>query len=349
MLNNKNNPKTNINSSNKAKKYIKYILITLLFLILGISAVSALTINNYLNKINKVTLDNTNTENSDINSEYEDLSNFSDSDIENIIPKNTDIKNIAIFGIDGTDGEPCRSDCIMILTVDNIHDKIKLSSIIRDSYVNIPTRKTKDKINHAYAFGGPSLAIETLNENFGLDISKFASVNFSSFPKIIDSVGGISLDITDDETKYINEYIDQINYLNETSSPNITTSGVQPIDGTQALAYSRIRYTDGGDFERSHRQRIVIEKLFEKLKGISITRYPEILNNLLPLIKTNLSNTEILSVGMDINFLKDNGIIQARFPEDQDADGKMISGVYYYVFDEQATKNKIHEFIYENN
>lgn len=340
------NPK---DKNSRSKKHLKCFLLALLFLVLGISAASAFTINKYLNKINKVTLEDNNTPNNadtDTKSDSENSSDSSASDIQNTIPKSTDIKNIAIFGIDGTEGEASRSDCIMILTIDNIHDKLKLTSIIRDSYVDIPTRQNKDKINHAYAFGGPSLAVETLNNNFDLDISRFASVNFSSFPKIIDSVGGITLNINDDELKYINEYIDQVNWLNGSTSPEIINAGTQTLDGTQALAYSRIRYTAGGDFERSHRQRIVIEQLFEKLKTLSITEYPKILNELLPLIKTNLTNTEILSIGMDINALKDNGIIQARFPEDDDAEGKMISGIYYYVFDEDVTKTKIHEFIY---
>ena len=342
----KNNVIQNSKDKNsRSKKYIKRFLLALLFLVLGISAASAFTLNKYLNKINKVTLEDNNAD-AYTESDYENSSDSSASDIQNTIPKSTDIKNIAIFGIDGTEGEASRSDCIMILTIDNIHDKLKLTSIIRDSYVDIPTRQNKDKINHAYAFGGPSLAVETLNNNFHLDISRFVSVNFSSFPKLIDSLGGVTLDINNDELKYINEYIDQVNWLNGTSSPKIISSGTQILDGTQALAYSRIRYTEGGDFERSHRQRIVIEKLFEKLKTLSITEYPGILNELLPLIKTNLTNAEILSIGMDINALKDNGLIQARFPEDDNAEGRMIDGIYYYVFDEDITKAKIHKFIY---
>lgn len=346
--------KNNVNQKQKTKsinksKYLKRFLLVLLFLVICISAASALTINNYLNKIKKITLEgnsDTNNIDTDAAQDSDNSSKSSASDIQNTIPRSTDIKNIAIFGIDGTEGEPSRSDCIMILTIDNIHDKLKLTSIIRDSYVDIPTRQNKDKINHAYAFGGPSLAVETLNNNFHLDISRFVSVNFSSFPKLIDSLGGVTLDINNDELKYINEYIDQVNWLNGTSSPKIISSGTQILDGTQALAYSRIRYTEGGDFERSHRQRIVIEKLFEKLKTLSITEYPGILNELLPLIKTNLTNAEILSIGMDINALKDNGLIQARFPEDDNAEGRMIDGIYYYVFDEDITKAKIHKFIY---
>lgn len=337
-------------SGKNNRKYIKKTIMIILFLLLGTSVASALTINSYLNKLNKVNLQDSKRKayykDSSV-SNSNDVDNNSTSKIENIPPRSKDIKSIAIFGIDGTEDEPSRSDCIMILTIDNIHDKLKLTSIIRDSYVNIPTRKNKDKINHAYAFGGPALALETLNNNFDLDISKFASVNFSSFPQIIDKLGCITLDINEDELKYINKYIDEINSINGSSSPNITSTGTQSIDGTQALAYSRIRYTDGGDFERSHRQRIVIEKVFEKMKTLSLTDYPDILNDLLPLINTNLTNTEILSYAMDVNDLKNNGIMQGRFPDDNDAEGKMISGVYYYVFDIESTRNKIHEFIYE--
>lgn len=356
------NNHTQKEQTKKNRKYLKRTILVILFLSIGISAASALTVNNFLNKINRVNLHDTG--NGASNNTYDeektdkDLGYDSDSTsdnsgnnaaykIENTVPRSKDIKNIAIFGIDGTEGEPSRSDCIMIFTIDNIHDKLKLTSIIRDSYVDIPTRKNKDKINHAYAFGGPSLAIETLNNNFDLDISKFASVNFSSFPKIIDELGGITLDISEDELKYINGYINQENSLNGTSSLQLSGTGPQNLDGTQALAYSRIRYTAGGDFERSHRQRIVIEKVFEKLKALPITEYPTILDDLLPLIKTNLSNTEILSIALDVNDLKDNGIIQARFPEDDDADGKMISGIYYYVFDQEVTTDKIKKFIYE--
>lgn len=108
------------------------------------------------------------------------------------------IKNIALFGVDSSDGGYGRSDSILILTIDKINNELKLSSIMRDSYVYIPGYGN-DKITHAYAYGGPQLAIKTLNENFNLDIEDFATVDFESFPKIIDALGGIDINITQEE------------------------------------------------------------------------------------------------------------------------------------------------------
>ncbi|HCW54870.1 MAG TPA: LytR family transcriptional regulator [Clostridium sp.] len=338
-INNSNNNKNKSTKTKLAHKIRKILFVTIL-IVLSLSVLSAISVNVCLSKINKVSLSgdtiNINDENIPINDSWENTAS------------NKDIENIAIFGIDGPEGEQGRSDCIMIFTIDNIHEKLKLTSIIRDSYADIPGRENKDKINHSYAFGGPSLAVETLNKNFNLNISKFVSLNFSSFPKVIDKLGGLTIDISDDELQYINDYIHQINSLNETSSSEISNTGEQEIDGTEALAYSRIRYTDGGDFKRTERQRTIFKKLFDNLKSISITDYPKVLNTILPYINTNLSNSEIISLGMKINSLKDNGLSQSRFPEDDDSKGTMINEVYYYVFDEETTNSKIKQFIYEN-
>lgn len=296
----------------------------------------------YTNKINKINIDDKKIIPEEIN--------FQDYDKDDSLMQNrvTDkyIKNIALLGIDSGEDNIGRSDCILIATLDTEHNKIKLSSIIRDSYVTIPTRSGKDKINHAYAFGGPELTLQTLNNTFDLDIKQFVSVNLSSFPKIIDAIGGITLDINDDELKYINNYIHSLNEENGTSSPGITESGIQSVDGTQALAYSRIRYTSGGDFKRSHRQRIVIEQLLNKLKELPVIKYPDALDLLLPMVDTNLTSSEILSLCFDLSSLDDCQIIEERFPKDEDSQGKSIGGIYYYVFDEEATAEKIHDFIY---
>ncbi|MGG7178096.1 LCP family protein [Clostridium paraputrificum] len=304
------------------------IIATSILLILGIGSYAY--VSSVLGKMNKVEI---NKDNLDINTEIENTNN---------------VKNIALFGIDAADGEAGRSDSIMILTIDKTHSKLKVTSIIRDSYVVIPGREGKDKINHAYAFGGPELAIRTLNKNFNLNIEDFVSVNFSSLPKLIDAVGGIELNITNDELKYINSYIDGVNKTNSTNSSHITTAGKQKVDGTQALAYSRIRYTEGGDFERSHRHRTVLTALFNKFKSLSVASYPSILNDLLPLVDTNLSTSEILSLAMDVSSLSSNDLIQARFPKDNVGKGEMIGGVYYYVFDIDKTATEISNYIFED-
>ena len=286
-----------------------------------------------LGKINKVDL-------------YEDNLGI-DKDIDAKLSKYDGITNIALFGIDATDGNAGRSDAIMIATVDKIHNKLKLTSIMRDSYVDIQGHG-KDKINHAYAFGGHELALKTLNENFDLNLKDFATVNFSSLPKIIDSIGGIDLDIRNDEIKYINDYINNLNALNKTNVNSITSAGTQHVNGTQALAYCRIRYTAGGDGERTERQRIVLTKLFEKFNKVSPTKYPSILNDLMPMITTSLSSSEILGLAKTVSSMGGSGLEQERFPKDNYSKGEMINGVYYLTFDNNITVKQIHDYIFED-
>lgn len=270
-----------------------------------------------------------------------------DKAIDEKLSKYDGIANIALFGIDATDGNVGRSDAIMIATVDKIHNKLKLTSIMRDSYVDIQGHG-KDKINHAYAFGGHELALKTLNENFDLNLKDFATVNFSSLPKIIDSIGGIDLGIRNDELQYINNYIGDLNTLNKTNVSNITSTGTQHVNGTQALAYCRIRYTAGGDGERTERQRIVLSKLFDKFSKISPTKYPSILNELMPMITTSLSSSDILGLAKTVASISESGLEQERFPKDNYSKGEMIHGVYYLTFDKDATVKQIHDYIFED-
>ncbi|MDU5110391.1 MAG: LCP family protein [Clostridium sp.] len=256
------------------------------------------------------------------------------------------IKNIALFGVDAVDGEGGRSDSIMIATVDPVHNKLKLTSIMRDSYVNIDGYGM-DKINHAYAYGGPELAIRTINENFGLNIKDFVSVNFSSLPKIINILGGVDIEITNDELQYINGYIDDINKKDGTNSSHITYAGVQHLDGTQALAYSRIRYTAGGDYKRTERQRTVLEALFTKLTSASIGSYNSLLNEVLPYVQTNLSTTDILSLGTKVLSSGVN-LEQDRFPRDGYGEGANIGGVYYLTFDIETAKQQMRDYIFND-
>lgn len=264
---------------------------------------------------------------------------------------NDNIKNIALFGVDSSDGGYGRSDSILILTIDKVNNALKVSSIMRDSYVDIPGYG-KDKITHAYAYGGPQLAIKTLNENFNLDIQDFVTVDFESFPEIIDALGGIDINITQEEIDAsinINSHIGHLNTLNGTSSALITTPGLQHVDGTQALAYARIRYTEGGDATRTERQRVVLDALIEKLKETPVKQYTSLLNKFLPLVKTSLTSNQILGVTNDILKLSDSSIEQTTFPLVEDMKDSMINGVYYLQFDEDRTNEEIHNFIFGNS
>lgn len=269
-------------------------------------------------------------------------------EIEEKLSKYNGIWNIALFGVDAPDGTSGRSDAIMIATIDETHNELKLTSIMRDSYVNVPGYG-KTKINHAYAYGGHQLALKTINENFDLNIKDFATVNFSSLPKIIDAVGGLDLDIRQDEIDVvpgINDHIKDLNWLNKTNSPLVTKPGHQHLNGTQVLAYCRIRYTAGGDGERTERQRIVLEKLFDKLKQLSPSQYDKLLDEFMPMITTNLSSRQILGLASKVASMSDSKLIQDRFPKDDQSKGIMVDGVYYLDFNKAKTIDEMHNFIF---
>lgn len=325
------------NKSRKRKKKKKKslgfkIFIGFLCVILAIAIVGGGYVIGLLNKMDNVKLNKDNL--GIVEDEFKEYDNVNK------------IKNIALFGIDATDGETGRSDSIMIATLDPVHNKLKVTSVMRDSYVLIDGHG-QDKINHAYAFGGPELSIKTLNENFGLNIEDFISVNFSSLPKIINILGGIDLQITDEELEYINGYIDDINSKDGTNSSHIGYSGVQHVDGTQALAYSRIRYTSGGDYERTQRHRTVLDALFNKLTSTSVSSYNSLLNEVLPYVQTNLNAADILSLGTKVLGIGNN-LEQDRFPRDGYGEGAMIDGVYYLTFDKEATVQQMRDYIFND-
>lgn len=235
----------------------------------------------------------------------------------------------------------------MIATIDPVHNKLKITSLMRDSYVNIDGYGM-DKLNHAYAFGGPQLAIKTINENFGFNVEDFATVNFSSLPIIIDLIGGVNVEITADEIDLLNSSITSHNISNGTNSPHIYSTGYQYLDGTQALAYSRIRYTDGGDYKRTERQRIVLEALFDKLINTSPSSYNSILNSVLPYVQTNLSPTNILSLGTKVLGMGNTTLQQERFPKDEYSEGTTIDSIYYLDYDKDATIQQVRDYIFDD-
>ena len=239
------------------------------------------------------------------------------------------ITNIALFGVDAPLGQRGRSDAIMIVTIDRNSKKIKLSSIIRDSYVNIPDRGM-DKVNHAYAFGGPELALKTLNSNFHLDIKNFATVNFTTLPKVIDSLGGVNITVSNAEATQI---------------AGLSKGGTYNLTGEQALSYVRIRKIDS-DFARSDRQRTVIEAIIKKMLDKPVTSYPGILSKILPLITTNMGSNDILSLAGSVVTNGIRTVDQMRFPEDSYSSGQTIKGIYYYVFNRDSAVRSIGRYIY---
>ncbi|XZH36536.1 LCP family glycopolymer transferase [Clostridium perfringens] len=301
--------------SKKNHKKILWIISSVVILFLIGLGIGFYYINSKINKVQKVEI---NKENLSIN--------------EKKVKEEKHIKNIALFGIDAPKGKAGRSDAIMILTLDEEHKVMKLTSIMRDSYVDIPGHGD-DKITHAYAFGGPELAMKTLNENFKVNVEDFMAVNFTSLPEIIDKLGGVKINIIPEEIHHIS---------------GITSPGEQVLNGEQALTYSRIRYATGGDYKRTERQRVVLEAVFEKLKATPTKEYPSLIDDFLPYIETNMSSMDMIKLATDAAPLVKENLETARFPLDGYCDGKMINGVWYLVYDRQATLNQIQEYIYNN-
>lgn len=319
----------------KSKSKKTFLLILKIFCIIIISliviAVSTIaTIFIYMNsKLNKI--------------EYSDLSR-ADLDINSDIDKQlSDYRNIAILGIDAradTFSPGNRSDCIMIVSINKKTHNVKIASVYRDLYLNIDNRGL-DKVTHAYSFGGAQLALNTLNKNLDLNISEFVAINFDSVRTAVDCIGGITLTLDADEVRYINSYIDGLNSQFGTSSPNITKAGTYKLDGVQALAYGRIRYTDGGDYKRTERMRTVLLQVIEKAQKQNIVTLNKILDTMLPHVYTNISKKQILDELPKINsytVVNDFG-----WPDVDMVDGKKINKVWYGVpVDLEKSVSKLH-------
>lgn len=256
--------------------------------------------------------------------------------------------NIALFGLDQRNlNDNSHSDSTMVLSIDTARKKIKVFSIMRDSYVYIDGRGD-DKLTHAYYFGGPQLAIKTINENFGLNIRDFVSVNFFGLEKIIDSLGGVEIDVTEKEVPVINDYIKELARLEGKTPEYLSGAGKQKLTGMQAVAYSRNRYTGNGDYARTERQRTVLEAIMNKILAQGATKYPGLVSDLLPYVTTSLSNSEIIDIGLDVFKIGNFQFEQERFPVDGYCEGKYIGKLWYLTFDREATKDQIFEYLYND-
>lgn len=261
-------------------------------------------------------------------------------DIEELTPKKRDdIVNIVLFGLDRTEpNENSRSDSMIVLTLDFKNKKIKLSSLMRDMYVFIEGYG-QTKLNHAYAYGGASLAIKTINQNFGTNIRDYAAVDFSTLEKIIDILGGVTINIKQEE-------ISEINTIN--SNAKITNSGKQLLNGKQAVAYSRIRYVGNGDFERTERQRRVLLEILRKAKETEITTLPDLASEILPLVETSMEKQTILDMSADFFKAGEMTYDQERFPINGYYWDDMTDGIYYLKFDTEITKQQVMDYIFND-
>lgn len=266
---------------NKGLKIFLIILLVLVIFILGLGVAGYTFVNGKIGKMQKENIDTTAV---GINEETkQELKGY---------------RNIALLGIDSRAddyGLGNRSDCMMIASINQETNEIKLISVYRDTYVYVMENGTKrlDKITHAYSYGGAQNTLKSLNEAMDLNITEFVTVNFDAVIAAVDSLGGVYIDIDESEIKYVNDYIDATSESSGVKSSHITHSGRQKLDGVQAVSYTRVRYTAGGDYKRTERMRTVVEAMLSKAKTLNVGQLNSFADTILPKIRTNISTSEI--------------------------------------------------------
>ena len=275
------------NEEKKKSKGLKIFLRILLVLLIIIVIIAGIAVGYVTNKLGQITVEEIDETAIGIDEEtQEGLSGY---------------RNIALLGIDSREddyGVGNRSDCIIIASLDEKTKQIKLISVYRDTYMQIEEKgkQVLDKVTHAYAYGGAQNTLKALNTNLDLNITEYVTVNFDAVIAAVDAMGGVTINIDSSELKYINDYIDATAQSSGVSSSHITKTGSQTLDGVQAVAYSRIRYTSGGDYKRTERMRTVIEAMLNKAKTLSISQLNKLIDTVLPRVSTNISGAEILSL-----------------------------------------------------
>ncbi|MCI8599128.1 MAG: LCP family protein [Lachnospiraceae bacterium] len=207
--------------------------------------------------------------------------------------------NIALFGIDtremGDLGAGNRSDTILIASINNETKQVKLVSVYRDTYLN-RADDTYGKCNAAYRSGGPNQAMAMLNTNLDLNIQYFVSVDFLALIRTINLLGGIDVDVQDSEWEWVNNYMYETTYVTGEFGEFLEGPGLQTLSGLQATAFCRIRATAGDDYRRTERQRMVLTLIAEKAKKASLSTINDIINEVFPLIATNIPKAEMISM-----------------------------------------------------
>ena len=255
-------------------------------------------------------------------------------------------KNVALFGVDSRDGnlgEGNRTDCIIVASLNNETKEIKMVSVYRDTLLDL-SEGTYQKCNAAYSYGGPVLAINMLNMNLDLDIEDYVTVDFGAIADAIDLLGGVEIEVTEEELPYINQYIPETANSAGKSANYLSSAGLQKLDGTQATTYARIRSTAGGDFTRTERQRLVIEKMFEKAKTADLGTLNAIIDKVFRQVSTSFTLQEILMYATAYSEYTLTG--NMGFPEDNYTD--MLSGLGSVVVPDDLVSNvtKLHEFLF---
>ena len=278
----------------KKRKWSKAMKITVIIesVILAVLLAGAVVIASTMNKIERI----------EVEQEAVDLS------ITEEVEHKTGYMNVAIFGLDtrkGDLGKGNLSDTILVASLNHETNEVKMVSVYRDTLMQIGD-SGYNKANAAYSFYGPEGAITMLNKNLDLNIDKYVTVNFNAMVDVVDAVGGIDLDLTYEEVVHMNNYCVETSKVTGKSYEKIepAAAGTYHLNGVQAVSYTRIRYTAGGDAKRTERQRLVIGKILEKVQDLDLAAVNDIIDNVFPQVATNFTLAEIISYAKDFKHYK---------------------------------------------
>lgn len=253
---------------------------------------------------------------------------------------------IALFGLDNRANgtyESGNSDTIMLASINNDSKEVKLVSVYRDTYLNVKD-DTYAKMNSAYQRGGPKQAIEALNTNLDLKVTKYVAVDFNALVETIDLIGGIDIDVTPQEVAKINEYSGEVAQVTGKKNTTLSGSGVLHLNGIQATAYARIRKLAGDDYKRTERQRTVIEAMVAKVQKSGVTTINNVVDEVFDDISTNITPTQMLSLGS--HALSYKMVDNAGFPFELKTKNMGKRGDCVIPLDLETNVIELHEYLF---
>lgn len=253
----------------------------------------------------------------------------------------SDVKNILLLGVDARaneESEESRSDSMMLVSIDKKHNCIKTTSFLRDSWVYIPVKDKKQRLNAACQYGGYQGVVDTIEYNFDVDIDGYVVTDFEMFKVMVDAIGGIEVEVTEKEAKEVTSHKKRYGHVT-------LEAGTHNLTGEQALAYCRIRKIDT-DWKRTERQRIVIEKILKKIMSSGPVTAIKTAKSIAPYIQTDLSKNDVVKTAMSALTCISGGFEQASCPFEGTWKYKRISGADVISLDVDKNKEKLIDFIY---
>lgn len=313
------------------KLWVKVLVLVLIFVLVTVGVIAATTINTVIDVVDEMNKD------TEIDEDYD----LGLTPVDGFI-------NILLLGVDArdmTDLKDARSDMVMVASINVETCEVTLTSIYRDTYIKLGESGTYDKIAHAFFYGGAPMSMKTVNQAMDLNIENYVLVNWKVVVDVIDAVGGVELDVQQNEIKEMNLCTYETAYWtgHKDDYATVTAPGVQTVSGVQAVGYGRMRNGVGDDFKRTERMRIVCDKLLEKMKTCSFSKLKEIINIMAPQVKTTLKFNDLLALAKDVN--KYSVISGSGFPYNVTT-GYLNNISYVFPTDLAGNVRKFHEDVF---